>query len=296
MADNPKKKNSSPLTDTEGFNPVIINDPDLSPMERDVLLSQLKKASDPPSGNSCLWILIPALVGICWLGYKILFDWLGDYPTLGRFAIVPLALVMAYFVKFWSEDRTAGQVGYILRKDWRRPVLYLRAFRSDGPPGIDRIEPSLHLGKIASFKYSLETEANQRLKHLGPLIGLAGAPGQKYFGGPARFDRLSSGSWQNMVVALMKVSQAVVFVVSGSTSNLRWELEQAAMRLAPSYIIFFIPNTTTPAVAKVFASFAKDIFGYPLEIQQISNSYFLCFDTDRFRIVSRKERFEPIDD
>lgn len=114
---NRDNEHTGDVFDCKGFNPEILNHPSLSTQERNSLLHELDSAKKPSSENGCLFLLIPLLVGIAWIGIKWL-NWTGEYYVIGRLGLAVLAATMAFLVKMWAEIRTGEQAGYTMQSDW----------------------------------------------------------------------------------------------------------------------------------------------------------------------------------
>ena len=167
-------------------------------------------------------------------------------------------------------------------------MLYLRVFKTDAPPGVDKVQFNLNFAETATFKYSIETEVTRVLRKAGPVIGLVSGKEKRFFGGPSWLNRLKDDKWQHIVRALMKVSQTVVFVVAGNSNNIKWELHQASQLVPLSRILFYIPKTSSVNEVALFSSLVRKEFGYELNTQGWTGSCFLVFSGNNYSITKSR--------
>jgi hypothetical protein len=127
-----------------------------------------------------------------------------------------------------------------LRKDKRRPVLYLRSFALDETLNT-RISLMSRLLGLLSSSQTLEEKVVSILSRLGPVIAI-GRPGETLpTVGAARF-YVGDDRWNQKVAEIASVAQLVIWA-SGTTDGLRWELQYLLKMLAPGRLLLWLhPN------------------------------------------------------
>jgi ABC-type nitrate/sulfonate/bicarbonate transport system permease component len=156
-----------------------------------------------------------------------------------------------------------------LKKDPRRPILYLRSFSSD-----QNIWETFRWMMRRSFR-TYEQSLARAVLPLGPLVAI-GKPGDVL--PPAGAARLyvDHDHWQEVVQQLVKMSQFVILRI-GQTAGFRWELEHLASTCEPEKLLVFLPAQDSSGVYEAFRQHAQGIL--PVELPpQTRGASFLAFD------------------
>ncbi|MFI6094416.1 hypothetical protein ACIA8G_02620 [Lentzea sp. NPDC051213] len=150
-----------------------------------------------------------------------------------------IAIASAYYVLRYSRPRSAKAAAQVLQAEWRKPVLYLRAFDDDQHAAVvDGILGSLASGLLTI--HSREEQLVGALGAFGPVIAV-GRPGEPLPQlGAARF-YLPFDDWQPGVLRLMELSQLIVLRL-GEGEGLRWEIEQARATQPPGKLMLLVPS------------------------------------------------------
>lgn len=119
-----------------------------------------------------------------------------------------------------------------LRKDKRRPALYLRSFGDD-----QLSDPSARPYQLSIDSY--EDRVVRALNRIGPAIAI-GRPGEKTLHPGAARIYVQNEDWQQAVTYFMRRS-AVVVVVVGKSPGVWWEIEQAIQNVEPERLLIFLP-------------------------------------------------------
>ena len=137
----------------------------------------------------------------------------------------------------WKYD--VPSVEDLAARDPRPPVVYLRSFEADSeivlrPEGFWRRWMMIFIDYAVTF--SPEQELAEVLNAVGPVIAI-GKPGEALPElGAARL-YVSDAEWRAKVIDMMDRSRLVI-IRTGSTSNLRWEIEQTMGRVPRRQILF----------------------------------------------------------
>ena len=269
----------------EQLNPEILNDSNLTEGEKSVLISALKRSdyegtkAENSIAMASLFIKTVVYGFLLWL----LLDFLNLPVQIGRHVVIfGVALIL-----FWFASRVRGiqygfkeaGVGHKMKKDWRRPILYLRSFTSDGAREIKNVKPTRNPFEIADVSYSVERKVWTVFQSYGPVCALHGHSNGG-FGVPSKLARVGDSHWKELASAGMKISSAVVFVVTGDVNDsILWEIGRLAEYKEPKDVIFFIPREGLDAEGIVrFFSAVRQEFKIAIHLNGITSSCYLGFN------------------
>lgn len=288
-----KKKRKKDIG-TNKYNPALINDDVLSKKEKKLLLKVLK--SSDYIGNLWFYLLFSIFI-LTAFGYTFLYVYEHDVLVrIMRWLAIPIIMLYAYSLQYVQKLTYDSGAGYKLKKDWRRPILYLRSFDTDGAPIIEDIKPSRNLFSIARIKRSVERKVWNRLQKYGPLVALSGWSNEGY-GVPARIKYLSNEEWKRILIIFLKISAAVVIVVPKNISeSIDWEINQISKIKSPKDVIFFISEKdisieeATIFFNKISAVFHKNV---NLRNYPTNKNSFLCLNksNESFEIIEDSGKF-----
>ena len=176
------------------------------------------------------------------------------------------AFCFLLITSFLAKDGAAA-----LQNDTRRPVLYLRSFKSD---------ESVWRGWVDYyFKNGTAEGALVRvMRAIGPVVAL-GPPGEKLppFGA-ARF-HIGHDNWQSLVKAV-EVEAALVVLRIGLTESFWWEVKYLTETSAPEKIVIYLPPQDHREVYSQFCSKVNDILPKPLPARLADNALIVSFGPD----------------
>jgi hypothetical protein len=158
--------------------------------------------------------------------------------VLAVFPAIVSPILIRGFRAMRSASTTSAQEA--LRRDKRRPVLYLRSFALDETLNTRISLVNRTLGLMSS-SLTLEERVVKILNKLGPVIAI-GRPGEELpTVGAARF-YVSDDRWNQKVAEIVSVAQLVIWA-SGTTEGLRWELQYLLKMLEPGRLLLWLhPN------------------------------------------------------
>jgi hypothetical protein len=157
----------------------------------------------------------------------------------------------------------------VLRRNRRRPVLYLRSFAADVRlfGGVGDFFRLLLLGGVEE---SAERRLARAVADVGPLVAI-GQPGERLppLGGARLYVR-GDEDWRRVVGELVQASQLVIFRI-GRTSGFDWELRHVLSACDPRKVLFYLPprdreNVWAPGVYAPFRRRTADLFPCPLPL------------------------------
>ncbi len=258
------------------YNPDILNGSGLTENEKSLLAKVLLESDYKGNRRFYNFYLFILILLFC-IGAYFLFQL---SSRMIRYGAIPLLLFFIYRLKAVQSDFKEAGAGYKMKNDWRRPILYLRSFDSDGAPEIENVKVSTNLLGLANFKYSVERRVWRMLQEYGPLVALRGSSIEG-FGVPAKIKPLSDNNWEKAALAFMKVSSAVVFVVTNKiTESIKWELKQLSQFIKPERIMFFLPKEgVTDKGIQIFFNEVKSIINQPVELKSLpkKGNRFICY-------------------
>jgi len=214
-----------------------------------------------------LAVLVSVIAGTC----LILFSLTQLVPSLTGAWVAAAALLVPFGVMLgWQWQRMrVRQASYVLAKDSRAPVVYLRPFE------VDRTARGFE-GLIFGS-----------LKDLGPIVAI-GRPDEKS-PSESRIARayLTDDQWQDRVSDLIGRARLVVAQI-GTSEGLVWELIQAVHLLRPDQLIVCLGGRRhTNLRYQQFREQTSPIFPRGLP-DQIQGSGFITFGPDWAPIPSRE--------
>lgn len=176
------------------------------------------------------------------------------------------ALCFLLITSFFAKDGAAA-----LQKDPRRPVLYLRSFKSD---------ESVWRGWLDYYFRSGTAEGAlvRATRAIGPVVAL-GPPGEKLppFGA-ARF-HVGHDHWQSLVKAV-EAEAALIVLRIGLTESFWWEMKYLAESSAPEKIVIYVPAQDHREVYAQFRGKVDSILPKPLPDRLSDNALVLSFGPD----------------
>lgn len=274
----------------KGFNPKLFEDSSLTEDEKIILIRELELASY--GGNNGCFIIYNILLAIIliWIGVKVFSNIIS---ILSRFVLIPIFLLMFFGFKFGQGFRTSKQAGYVMRKDWRKPIIYFRSFKDDNPGGIDEVRVSIYINEMATFKYSIQNAVRRRFSKFGPLIGLTSSDinntEENKYQGANQINPLKSYEWKFIAVSMIKISRAVVFGVGELNENIKWELQQSFRYMKWKDIYFFVSKETSSDNVKGYLTYLYK------EFKCIINEEDMYSDGGSYIIALTNNEFSRID-
>lgn len=272
------------------FNPFVVRHPALTAEERSAVLGALMANYKPGDelrlsfspGAILSIIAIVAFLGITVNVYGAL---LTEGPALGRLLLPVFALVLFVLFMGWRAFLKPAPASHKLLRGSRLPVLYLRRSHQDGSPTISRMRYHGNLSKLAEVEGGVEARVGQVFRKWGPVVGLPG--GEPRDGDVLGIHRLGGEVWQLTVRALMKTSQATVFVVGPLSPYIRWELQHAAALVPAKRVVFVVPKGSDPADCAAFAQEAERWMRRPIALpEHPDETAFVAFVEGRYEPVA----------
>jgi hypothetical protein len=147
-----------------------------------------------------------------------------------------------------------------LRKDRRRPLLYLRSFAADNR----MLEQMNVVGFLVGGRRESHEESLARaVADLGPLVAV-GRPGEWLPPiGAARLYIRQEQDWRQVVTDLVGDSQLVILRV-GQSEGFLWELRHVASCPRPQRVLFFLPREDRQHLYAYLREQAAPVFPHPL--------------------------------
>jgi len=179
----------------------------------------------------------------------------------------------------WTRKLRRRSPDYVLSKDQRSPVLYLRSFKDDDVTSQPMRDPGLPIS------FTEEEHLVEVLKDFGPCLAI-GQPGETLPDLGAARIYVPDDAWKDKVQELL-ISSKLVVLRAGETPNFLWEVEQSIRSGRPENIIFLMPRGKT--VYNQFRKLANRYFpkqlpedsGIPNSSQGIGSLHgYFYFDED----------------
>jgi len=162
--------------------------------------------------------------------------WWIQLPSLALF-LISARVAFQLLRSGWKYDVVSAE--QLLASDPRPPVVYLRSFRADREISL---RPDGFWNKVVAIlidyavTFSPEQELAEILHQVGPVIAI-GKPGELLPElGAARL-YVGDADWKAKVIDMMDRSRLVI-IRTGSTTNLKWEVDQAMTRVPRRQILF----------------------------------------------------------
>jgi hypothetical protein len=203
-----------------------------------------------PMGRRTLWLLLAMLASIL-MGIVCM-----SQSDAGGHVLETFGTVLIYF-GYLLCLRPAERA---LASDFREPILFLRPFEIDGKTNLNpqgmlaqwlgvqpwgwlaRLGPfgNVHPLRMIRMVFSMNSDHSEEqmalyFRRFGPFVAI-GKPGEHFSPGGAERLYVTDDQWQAAVLDLLGRSQLVVLQPS-LTPGVRWELEQAAAKVAPERIL-----------------------------------------------------------
>lgn len=126
----------------------------------------------------------------------------------------------------------------ILRRNSRRPILYLRSFVSDSR-WFENWSDLFWMVAAPGRTETAELSLSKAVRDIGPLIAI-GKPGELLppFGAARMY--VDGQRWQQAVEQLVKESQMVVFR-TGATTSFWWEMQHVFQNCDPQKVLVYLP-------------------------------------------------------
>ena len=164
------------------------------------------------------------------------------FAPYGFFIFLPF-LLKARSLDLKGRRLSAPLAPQLLRRDFRSPVLYLRAFRDDH----SRSMRTPAFSRCIFRELTVEEELAREMRSVGPFVAI-GKPGEELPQLGAARMYVPDSQWQSRVRELMELSQLVVLRIGSSvTPGLSWEFSEA-IKAVPTerLVIFFYPPRPVP--------------------------------------------------
>ena len=198
----------------------------------------------------------------------------GNFQTLVK--LFPFVIGPLIFVKYWLEQKVQRyRISYrttMALADRRRPILYLRAFRSDDivevsndfnePGSLTSIPGALYKWFTGSpdptLAYSLEEEVASYFQELGHVVSIGRPNDARPPVGSTRL-YVEDNYWQAVVSDLIEIAQ-IVIVRADVTTGLLWEINKVLSDTSQACIVFLLANAKgQPMHAEDYAYFRQFI-------------------------------------
>ncbi|WP_149304453.1 hypothetical protein [Pareuzebyella sediminis] len=283
----------------------INKEKNLSKKEKKLLIKTLNE-SNSPGGKLLYYILLGLIVvSVLWVFYTIynFLDEIIGTTILARLrhvfmfiSTMIVGFIILPIVKYLQEKiRTDSQAGYKMNINFKRPILFLRNFKSDVSQGIDEI-------RVRRNNYYFITETTKRdnkesflikdFKEYGPLIALKGYQDNS-FKGASRFRKINENDWKELVVATIKISSSIVIMVGEITESLSWELHQLSKYKKKSEIFFFILPKTSLSVKESFFQEVSIILDIDLtNVQKLKDKTYISENDGCLKEINLSKHFE----
>jgi len=183
--------------------------------------------------------------------------------------------VSSTLLVFTSWRLFARRAESVLRRNRRRPVLYLRSFQADVRMlgGVGDLFRLIFFGTPAE---SPERALAGSLTGVGPLVAV-GQPREKLppLGAARLYVR---DDWQAVVAGLARASDLVVFRI-GRTEGFWWEIRHVVSACDPRRVLIYLPKKDRENVYTAFWRRAAEVFPRRLPFRT-GAALFLGFDAD----------------
>lgn len=163
-------------------------------------------------------------------------------------ATMTLIMPMCYYLVYKGKKLAARNAHDIIRRDSRKPVLFLRSFADDG----ERIR-AVGYADVKTAKTE-ESIMVKKLKTLGPVIAI-GRPGEELAEIGAARIYVPHANWQQVALLLMKHSRCVV-MKAGDSPGLHWEMAALRQYVDPRKVVIRIPKA--PKLGQSFSDLRED--------------------------------------
>jgi hypothetical protein len=205
-----------------------------------------------------------------------------DVPIV-EYASIALGLVIVY-IAMWifltGMRRLAPRAETLLRRNPRRPILYLRSFGRDArymdPGGCGQLPRLLILGPFGhqTVEHSLAFAIND----FRPLVAI-GQPGEQLPPlGAARLYVAGDADWQQVVAEMTKACPLVILRI-GATPGFWWEIEHLVDAYDPQRVLIYLPRQDRNKTYKNWREKASQYFPHPLPYS-VGGASFLGFGPD----------------
>jgi hypothetical protein len=190
-------------------------------------------------------------------------------------AIIVLVRLVAVSVMITGCGLLAHRADSVLRRNRRRPVLYLRSFGADVGLFSGVCELLTQLFFNVRFDHP-ERALARALKGIGPLVAI-GRPGEPLppLGAARLYVR---DDWQRVVAGLAQASELVIFRI-GRTPGFWWEVQHVLSACDPRRVLIYLPKKDRSTVYSAFRERSAAIFPQPLP-HSTGQALFLGFDAD----------------
>lgn len=263
----------------------INKDKKLLKKEKKILIDAFSEANSS-GGKFLYFFLLILLYGFFILIFYSIFSILNE--LIGKTILIRLrsiffflsTLVLGYLVtplvKYMQEKiRTGSQAGFIMNLNFKRPILFLRNFKSDVNQGIDKIKVTrrnYYFITETSTRKSIESVVKKDFRKYGPLIALKGY-NDNSFNGASRFRVANDNDWKELVIASIKISSIVIVMVGKITESLLWELNELSKLKKTKHTIFYIPPLTDSLTKTKFFEEVKGIFNINVsDVKELKNA------------------------
>jgi len=188
------------------------------------------------------WLIgwIVKLIGICLLlfGLALRFHVSGNAGSLDMNYNVqdwmhlfwPSCCCLGSFLYLLGSKISRIKIKSQLRFDTRKPILYLRNFKTDGDPSYETVG-------LERFVPNREENLARILLKLGPVIALSNPISNDGYLGFPKLQVVDTDSWQQEITKYFHTSNLAVFEYVEWSNSIKWELAQALDMLQKMDII-----------------------------------------------------------
>ncbi len=188
----------------------------------------------------------------------VLIEW-SDLPVF--FAVIAGGFGVFLMRQGWKYDAVGARE--VLAADPRPPVIYLRSFKDDVKVPTQRWWGIFLKLFMWWLPVSFEQDLAEIMNRLGPFIAV-GRPGERLPElGAARF-YFDDSEWRARVSDQMQTARLLV-ILSGTTSNLWWEIDQAMRLMRPQQVVLISLERGKPT--RLFEQQLEQRLGCPGALQ-----------------------------
>ncbi|MCX6847770.1 MAG: DUF4339 domain-containing protein [Verrucomicrobia bacterium] len=263
-----KSATSAPVA-KEGIGALLEQKRDDIPMEIAVDPNDMAKLNKPERDVGAALGLYGLAALIFVVGVLIMYQLFhaerGDSNrTAAGNATMTLIMPICYYLVYKGKKLAARSAYDMIRRDSRKPVLFLRSFADDG----ERIQAAGYADvKTAKTEESVMVK---KLKALGPVVAI-GRPGEELAEIGAARMYVPHANWQEVALLLMKHSRCVV-MKAGDTPGLHWEMSALRQSADPRKVVIRIPKA--PKLREGFSDLKEDKEGNKLTYQRFRESIY----------------------
>ena len=203
-------------------------------------------------GAAVCWHVATLLMAFTlFLGIQAMaFHWTALLAAMPVFALLKAFASKGHEAMELARRWMARLANDVLKLDARRPVVFLRSFRSENELKPSEVPKIYREGLVGALLWTLlrpfnfEERLCRQLNRIGPVIAI-GQPTDALprLGAARTYIRTSVGNdvaWQQRVTSWLEGCRAVC-MLAGSTQGLHWEFDQVIKTIPPRRIVLIIP-------------------------------------------------------